>query len=195
MLRNAHAEDLGPLCWATPQRFPSSPSFRTLTIYIPHLSRLKNYPRRLQLARLRPRQQAPIQPTPATYFLLASDPSATFFADPSQDSSPFYSRLTFGRPSSPWQTFPQDTSPSCSSLTFEQPTLSNRLARSFLRETTALPIQTISTRTQFDLRETSIKIFILSLTVYFCQVPKVLFRYSVLGAYCFLFRCSIFFCV
>ena len=94
MLRNAHAEDSGPLCWATLQRFPCLPSFRALTIYIPRLSRLQNYPRRLQLACLRPRQQAPLQPTRATYFLLASDPSATFFADP----SPSYSRFTFGRP-------------------------------------------------------------------------------------------------
>jgi len=113
-----------------------------------------------------PDSKLQFNPTRATYFLLASDPSATFLADPSQDSSPSYSRLTFGRHSS--QTFPQDTSPSCSSLTFEQPTLWNRLARSCLRETTALPFQTISTRTQFDLRETSIKIFMLSLTVYFC---------------------------
>jgi len=44
MLRNAHAKDSGPLCWATPQRFPCSPSFRALTIYIPRLSRLKGGP-------------------------------------------------------------------------------------------------------------------------------------------------------
>jgi len=31
-------------CWATPQRFPYSPSFQALTIYTPRLSRLKNFP-------------------------------------------------------------------------------------------------------------------------------------------------------
>ena len=62
-----------------PQRLNCSPSYRALTIYTPRLSRLKNYLRRLQFACLRPRQQAPIQPTRATYLLLASDPSATFF--------------------------------------------------------------------------------------------------------------------
>ena len=46
--------------------FPSPcwPSFRALTIYKPRLSRPKEYPRLLQLARLRPRQHA--QPPTST---------------------------------------------------------------------------------------------------------------------------------
>jgi len=110
MLRNVHAEDSGPLCWATPQRFPCSSSFRGLTIYIPCLSCLKNYPRRLQLARLRPRQQVPIQPNARHvfsarigpfnnllrrpfprlfHFLLQFDLWKTFFADLSTRHFPF----------------------------------------------------------------------------------------------------------
>ena len=66
MLRIAAAKDLGPLCPARPQRFPCPPSFRALTrtIYIPCLSRLKEYPRCLQPARVRPGQQA--QPPTST---------------------------------------------------------------------------------------------------------------------------------
>jgi len=62
MLRNAAAKK--KLCPARPQRSNCSLSFRALTIYTPRLSRLKEYPRSLQLARLRPRQQAqpPVQP-------------------------------------------------------------------------------------------------------------------------------------
>lgn len=54
MLRNAHAKDLGPLCWVTPQRFPCSPSFRALTIYTPRLSRLKQRNTRAATAPLAP---------------------------------------------------------------------------------------------------------------------------------------------
>jgi len=46
MLRNTHAEDSGPLCWATPQRFPCLPSFRALTIYVPRLWPFSNLLRR-----------------------------------------------------------------------------------------------------------------------------------------------------
>jgi len=92
--------------------FPRWASFRALTIYIPRLSRLKEYLRRLQPARVRPGQQVQhptsTQRTPRIFY---SHPTL-----PSQDSSPSYFNLTFGRPSS--QTFPQDISPSCSSLTF-----------------------------------------------------------------------------
>jgi len=116
MLRNVATKDLGPLCPARPQRFSSSPSFRALTIYIPRLSRLKEYPCRLQPARVRPGQQAqPPTPTQRAPRIFCSDLTL-----PSQDSSPSCFSLTFGRPSS--ETFPEDTSPSWSSLTFEQPT-------------------------------------------------------------------------
>jgi len=77
MLRNAAAKDSGPLCPARPQCFSCSPSFRALTIYMPCLSCLKEYPRSLQPARVRPGQKAqpPTSAQSATYFLLASDPS------------------------------------------------------------------------------------------------------------------------
>jgi len=58
MLRNAAAKDLGPLCPARPQRSNCSRSFQALTRYTLRLSCLKNYPRRLRHARLRPRRQA-----------------------------------------------------------------------------------------------------------------------------------------
>jgi len=114
MLRNAAAKDLGALCPARPQRFPCSPSFRALTTYMPPLSRPKEYPRRLQPARVRPGQQTQ-PPTQRAPRIFCSHPTL-----PSQDTSPSCFSLTFGRPSS--HTFPLDTSPSCSSLTFEQPT-------------------------------------------------------------------------
>ena len=118
MLRLGNAAAKKKVCPARPQRSNCSPSFQALTIYIPRLSRLKECPRRLQLARLRPRQQAqpPVQPNTRHVFS-----AHLTLQQPSQDSSPFFSSLTFERPSS--QTFPQDTSPSCSSFIFEQPTL------------------------------------------------------------------------
>jgi len=101
MLRNAAAKDLGPLCPARPQRFPCSPSFRALTIYIPRLSRLKEYPRLRQTRTTSATSN--FNPTRAMYFLLASDPSIprlfpfllqfdlwkTFFADLSTRPFPF----------------------------------------------------------------------------------------------------------
>jgi len=60
----------------------------------------------------------------------------------------FCSRLFLQQPS--LQTVPQDPAPSCSNLTFGRPSLQTCLVRSFLRETTAAPFWTTSTR--FDLQ-------------------------------------------
>jgi len=112
MLRNTVTKDLGPFCPARPQHSPSLPSFRALTVYTPRLSCLKECPRRLQHARVRPGQQAqPLTSTERAPRIFCLHPSL-----PSQDSSPSCSSLTFERTSS--QFFPQDTSPSCSGLTF-----------------------------------------------------------------------------
>jgi len=145
MLRNAHAKDSGPLCWVTPQRFPCSPSFRALTIFTPRLSRLK----RTQ------HSSSATTNMQTTFAHVSPDNCATFY---------FLLASTLRQPSS--QTFPQDPSPSCSSLTFRQPSSQTRLARSFLRETTAQPFR--MTSTYFDLRETSVTTFTFSLTGSFC---------------------------
>ena len=80
MLTNAAVKVLGPLCPARLQHFPCSPSFQTLTIYISRLSCLKEYPRRLQAARVRPGQQVSTQ--------RASHIFCSHLTLPSQDSSP-----------------------------------------------------------------------------------------------------------
>ena len=79
-------------------------------------STLKEYPRRLQHARVRPRQQAqPPTSTQRAPRIFCLHPSL-----PPQDSCPSCSSLTFERLSS--QSFLQDTSPPCSGLTFGQST-------------------------------------------------------------------------
>jgi len=139
--------------------------------------------------------QAPLSPILLTasatpHFLRSSDTPANFFARPS---------------------------PSARFWPSGDPLLQITLARSFLRETTVLFFWTTSAR--FDLRETFITILTIFLAVYFCLVPTVLSKYSVLWehiVFCFrvvssfvcidlilewtiphsfLFRCSMFFCM
>ena len=136
MLRNAAAKK--KLCPARPQRSNCSPSYRALTIYTPRLSRLK----RTQ------HSSSATTNMQTTFAHVSPDNCATFY---------FLLASTLRQPSS--QTFPQDPSPSCSSLTFRQPSSQTRLARSFLRETTAPPFR--MTSTYFDLRETSVTTFTL----------------------------------
>ena len=62
-------------------------------------------------------------------------------------------------------------------------------------ETNTPPLWTTSTQSRFDLRETSVTTFTFSLMAYFCSVPTVLSRNSLMGECWFFFRGSIFCCV
>ena len=86
------------LCWATPQRSSmiSSDHLHTLSVSSQESPALPlvRLPQTLTAS-----TTSNFNPTCDTYFLVKSDPIATFFIDPSQDSSPSCSSLTFGRPS------------------------------------------------------------------------------------------------
>ena len=181
MLRNAHAEDSSPLCWATTQRFPCSLAFRALTIYIPRLSCLKNYTRCLQHARSRPRQQVQPQTSTNTRHVFSARiwPFSNLLRRPFLRLFPFLLQFDL------WKTFFADLStrqfPFLLEFDLYTAYFVNRLARSFFSGD-----YNIALSDDFDIVwETSVKTFMLSLTVHFCQFPTVLFRYSVLGAYCF----------